>query len=459
MFQGAGLSFARTPFTRIFLSAKRFQIKPDLARQTVNSHKPLIRVYCKEQKLPDTFVPVGKDGAEGLYFNEDSSFARSTADSLTGLRSWEEWYQAPWWLQQGDLMTIFASLGRYSEPVDYDRHLVETPDGGSLALDILRSPVLKADTQGCSDVYFLLISGLGGNSQGGYVRNMALSLKKKGYSSAVLNMRGCGNSLLKTPRTYSAYRGSTDDVRTAVTYLRKKILQSENYKIFLIGWSLGGNIITNTLADQTTGNGYGHSQWSLVDAGAALCPPHCLQRSSKLMNERWLSRHLYNRQVTRNLVSIFASFAEMWKQGPVACWVSGSPPVHIDVEMFLSASRIYEVDESLVRRMFGYRTPEEYYYDASLCRRLDKVRKPLLLISAADDPICGTWIPIDEVRSNHNLILAYTKHGGHVAWQDAKDARRSGWVESAVISFFEATMQRLPALASNASVMASQFSR
>ena len=54
-----------------------------------------------------------------------------------------------------------------------------------------------------------------------------------------------------------------------------------------------------------------------------------------------------------------------------------------------------------------------------LVRRLDDVQVPLLMISAADDPMMTSWVPLKAVRSNEHLILAYTKHGGHMATWDS----------------------------------------
>lgn len=58
-----------------------------------------------------------------------------------------------------------------------------------------------------------------------------------------------------------------------------------------------------------------------------------------------------------------------------------------------------------------------------LVRRLDDVQVPLLMISAADDPMMTSWVPLKSVRSNEHLILAYTKHGGHMAtWDSIRQA-------------------------------------
>lgn len=87
--------------------------------------------------------------------------------------------------------------------------------------------------------------------------------------------------------------------------------------------------------------------------------------------------------------------------------------------------------------MFGYNSVDEYYYDASSCRRVEQVAVPLLMVSAADDPMSTGWVPFDKVRANPNIMLAYTSHGGHLGWQDDSNALRSGWVEEATAAFLQ----------------------
>ena len=103
--------------------------------------------------------------------------------------------------------------------------------------------------------------------------------------------------------------------------------------------------------------------------------------------------------------------------------------------MLKFATRIRDVDEALIRRMFGYKSVEDYYYQASSCRRLAEVEVPLLMVSAADDPMATSWAPFKTVRGSKHVILAYTKHGGHIGWQDESNARKSEWVEDVATSF------------------------
>jgi len=295
----------------------------------------------------------------------------------------------------------------------------------------------------------LLVSGLGGGSQGAYVQNMATTLAEQGFAVAVLNMRACAGTVLKTPRLFSAYRGSTDDVRVAVKYVRSVLVgggsAGADAQVFVLGWSNGGTIVVNTLAEQATREGKGHHDTlTSITAAVALATPHDMVKSTAICEERFLSRWVYNRHVARNIVKQLDPYVDLYRRGPIARWSDDEPSVDIDVDLLLGATRIREIDEAITRRVFGYDSVDDYYRNASSFRRLEHVAAPLLLVSAADDPVSSRWAPFEEVRQNRQVLLAYTEHGGHLGWQDDVDVQRSRWVEEVVAAFFGSVCRHLP---------------
>lgn len=396
--------------------------------------RPRARTAQAAGALPETYVEATEatDGREGLYFQRHSRLAKHlfAEDGLRNFATWRDWYQAPWWLQQGDVMTVLAGTLREVAPVACETHVVETSDGGILALDAFSLP--GTGTLGDDAPVVVLIPGLGGSANGGYVRNMASSLLQRGFHVLGLNMRGVGAALMRTPRFASAHRGSTGDLREAVSYIRESLLPGKSpRKVFAMGWSLGGNIVVNALAEQ----GPHHMGPAHLDGGVALCATHCLTRTAQQYEEHWPMRHLYDPHVLRNLKKMLEPAMPFYRSGPVPAWAGAD--VAVDHQRIASARRIRDIDEALIRRMFGYSSVEEYYHQASCSRRLADVNVPLLLLSAADDPMTTSWVPLETVRSNEQVILAYTKHGGHIAWHDEQNVRKSHWVEDGVGSFLE----------------------
>jgi predicted alpha/beta-fold hydrolase len=92
--------------------------------------------------------------------------------------------------------------------------------------------------------------------------------------------------------------------------------------------------------------------------------------------------------------------------------------VKYNVKRALSARIVREFDSQTVTPMFGYNTVYDYYHDASNYYRMSKIKIPMLLLNASDDPICPVTenYPTMAIEENENLIAVITQEGGHVAW-------------------------------------------
>ncbi|THG01598.1 hypothetical protein TEA_010034 [Camellia sinensis var. sinensis] len=76
-----------------------------------------------------------------------------------------------------------------------------------------------------------------------------------------------------------------------------------------------------------------------------------------------------------------------------------------------------------------FETVDTYYRRCSSSSFVGHVSVPLLCISALDDPVCTKEaIPWDECRANKNIVLATTKHGGHLAFFEGLTATSLWWV-------------------------------
>eukprot|EP00747_Dinoflagellata_sp_TGD_P052687 gnl/TRDRNA2_/TRDRNA2_148044_c0_seq2.p1 gnl/TRDRNA2_/TRDRNA2_148044_c0~~gnl/TRDRNA2_/TRDRNA2_148044_c0_seq2.p1 ORF type:complete len:323 (+),score=35.84 gnl/TRDRNA2_/TRDRNA2_148044_c0_seq2:87-1055(+) len=280
-------------------------------------------------QLPETYVAPDRDGAEGLYFCEDSRFAAHLTAKSLALSSWGNWYRAPWWLRQGDLMTIFHRYIREEEHVEYQHHVLATLDGGKLDLDLaLRAADVEAPRPGPGVPLAILIPGGDGDSEETKVKNMVAALIKQGLAIAVLNMRGCGATPVQTPRFFSMGRGATDDLRMGVRYARETLCggaakHGDKCNVFLLGWCIGASIVGNALAEQSTGEGQGHGgRWTAVDGGVALGTPFDLHRAMSGIEDNPVRRHIFNRALTQQVVELAASGEELFRRGPVtSTWI------------------------------------------------------------------------------------------------------------------------------------------
>jgi predicted alpha/beta-fold hydrolase len=82
----------------------------------------------------------------------------------------------------------------------------------------------------------LIVHGLEGSSLSGYARSMAYEALDRGYAAGRLNLRSCGGTEHLAITNYHA--GQTSDV---LAVLRQRRAAS-GHPLFLVGFSLGGNI-------------------------------------------------------------------------------------------------------------------------------------------------------------------------------------------------------------------------
>lgn len=110
------------------------------------------------------------------------------------------------------------------------------------------------------------------------------------------------------------------------------------------------------------------------------------------------------------------------------------------------------------RRLFGYKTVDDYYRDASSkkylsgilhmrsCNPILGVAVPYLALNALDDPVVPEeCMPYDEVQQNENTILATTPFGGHVAFLNGWNLLniQKSYMDDVAIEFFKAILQKV----------------
>ena len=437
---------------------------------------------------------------EGLHASPNSPLLQNIQDSVPELSSLGNWYKPPRGLSNGHVQTIAAAKLRRTRAVKYYRDLVTTPDGGTLAVDILAGLQRKVNRDPSSrwssmlaggavagasedakrrDTLFvdepppvdptrpllLLTSGLGGGSQDTYVRSMAATAAERGWQVAVVNMRACGDSPVTSPRMFSAYRGANDDLRFVVQHLRETRLDGAacGTPVAVIGWSNSGTILNNVLAEQATthkpdgSEAGGASQTSIIDAGAALATPFDMPSSiTHLETQLWHS-NVYDRNLGASLRNLWVSARPQFidpttdAPRPVPLWDGlgeDAGTFLVDDHLCRTATSIRQLDEGVTRRQYGYASVDEYYENASSDQRLGMVETPLLCLNAYDDPIApGASLirALRNARDNPNVLLGITAHGGHLGWCERGDPwGGSTWVERATCGFLESALGVVP---------------
>ncbi|KAI9276516.1 Alpha/Beta hydrolase protein [Sporodiniella umbellata] len=317
-------------------------------------------------------------------------YVKQTCPSLYGP---EAVYHSTPYMKSGHLQTAYAAYYNGAatvKDVTYERELLDTPDGGSVALD-WTNPVTQEQVP-----TLVVLHGLTGGSHESYIRSLlqVLICPPFQYRAVVLNSRGCANSEIKTPQMYNgAYTG---DLRLALVHIQKKL--GVEVPLVGIGFSLGSNILVKYLGEE--------QEKTPFKAAISVANPFDFMNSMNHLENSYLGKTFYSPAMATNLKKVFSKHMDLLEKGG-----------KIDKEQIMSARTIRDFDDACTRRMFDYTTVNNYYRDASSCRFIEHVKVPLLCLNALDDPIAhANSIPYDEIKCNPNVILATTDEGGHIGW-------------------------------------------
>jgi predicted alpha/beta-fold hydrolase len=312
-------------------------------------------------------------------------------------------FVAPGWLTGGHAQTVAGVALRAHVPhvkvhgdVRRRRERIATPDGDFLDLDWFESGddatrASAAHEKAANVPLVLLLHGLEGSSNSGYVKVLARELAAAGLESVGLNFRSCSGELNRGPRLYHA--GETDDVEFVIEQLAAR---RPGRPLAAVGFSIGGNMLLRWMGEA------GERATELLDAAAVVSVPFDLEAGANFM-EASASR-LYLRHLLPSLRAKIAAKRELLRG-------------RIDVQRALHARTFFEFDDAATSPLYGFKDVHDYYRRASCAPRIGGVRVPTLVVHALDDPFLpASAIPTAAIAGNPWLVPAISEHGGHVGF-------------------------------------------
>lgn len=303
-------------------------------------------------------------------------------------------YSPPWFLFNAHLETIYPSLLRRVN-LEYERERCTLPDGDFLDLDWIR---------GASDKVAIISHGLEGNSHRAYVKGMARALVENGFDVVAWNFRGCSGEMNKSLRFY--HSGATDDLSFVVDHALKKLYS----KIFLIGFSLGGNLTLKYAGERALDR--------RVNGIAVFSVPLHLHTSCIKISKP--SNWIYSRRFLKNLKRKIKAKAKLMRG--------------LDVDGIDKISTIMEFDDRYTAPLHGFGSAIEYYTKCSSIHFLQGIKTPTLVVNAKNDPFLSVEC-FPAAVSNPSIKMEFPDHGGHVGFASF---HRNGlyWSEQRALDFF-----------------------
>ena len=249
----------------------------------------------------------------------------------------------------------------------------------------------------------VLVHGLEGSGEAGYMRGLSAAAVRAGYAAHSFHMRTCGGTARLCRTLYHA--GLTGDLLAVLRVLREE----GRGPVFLAGFSLGGNVVLKLAGE------LGAAAQPLIRAVCAVSTPLDLEACARRL-ARPRNRLYELRFVRRMRARLLAT--GLYKPSELA-----------------GLRRLSAIDESITARSFGFAGASDYYRTQSALRYLGGLRTPTLLVQAEDDPFIPFGIFESEaVVSNPWIELAAVPHGGHLGFL-ARQGNRF-WADDVVMRWF-----------------------
>ena len=302
---------------------------------------------------------------------------------IDGLRE-----RAPW--LGGDLQTVAHRIIYRDLPIPG----IETPmhfplrDGsGDIMTGTLHDP-------GKGGPLVILLHGVAGCEDSVYIKATARQLAEQGRRVLRLNHRGAGASLTSCSITYQC--AGTAEIIDILDTLPDGL---SDRGIFLCGFSMGGTILLNTLAE--LGND------ARICSAMTVSAPLDLITSSSRMNRR--RNLIYQKALLGTLMGLER---KLRRHGRL-----------LDENPLPRARSLLEYDELFTAPRHGFDNAADYYRRASPFPRLQQIRVPVVMLQAENDP----WITSDpyrqlQKRDQANISVLLTRYGGHVGFHFRKRA-------------------------------------
>lgn len=314
-----------------------------------------------------------------------------------------EAYRPPAWLPGGHLQTIVPSLA------------TARPIPGAEPLEIRVAPeaavrCLVNRPPGPATGTLLLVHGLGGDAHAPYLVRTAVHALERGRVVVRMNLRNCDDTGALSTTLYNAGQG--DDAGQVLGHLDRERFPRP---FLAAGFSLGGNLVVRYAA--VSGDD------CRADAVAGINPPLDLEGCLRAM-ERPGNLHYQLRFV----LLLCAQIRKLRRLRPVAGPMAS--PWRIRT--------LRRFDDLFTAPDAGYASAAAYYAGASAGPRLSGVRRPVLVLSALNDPFVDTTTFAPFRDASTRVVWAHPREGGHCGyWQSGRPRL---WSARAVLDWAEGAL-------------------
>ena len=317
-------------------------------------------------------------------------------------------YRPAGWLPGPNLMTAYGSVLLPRPHPPFRRERWELRDQDFLDVDRLEGKASGAPL-------VLICHGLEGSSRAAYVRGLSSLAQGRGLSVAALCFRSCSGEENRLPRLY--HSGETGDLALAVERLAS---EEPGRPLLLAGFSLGGNVIVKYLGER------GEAVPKEVAGAAVVSVPFDLALCARTLDGPGFWNRVYRTRFLHTLRKKALGKARRF-------------PGLLDPEAVRAARTFAAFDASATARLHGFASADDYWARSSSGPLVGRVRRPLLILSAKDDPLVPfRSLPTRAARANPLVTLLTPERGGHVGFVSGGPLRPRCWAEERVVEYLAA---------------------
>jgi len=239
-----------------------------------------------------------------------------------------------------------------------------------------------------------------------------LRAKELGWTGIAFNFRGCSGEANNVIGSY--HSGIISEIEWFLKHLEKEL---HGKKVFIAGFSLGGNVLTRWLGEK------GSTAPKFLQGAVAVGSPYDLLQSARTLDSGinkgyvwWFLRTLKKKAEEKNLRF----------------------PGIIDIETVRKATTLHEYDGAVIAPVYGFKSAEDYYIQSGAKPVLPNIQVPTLLFNALDDP----FMPSDSLPKRKDLKGSsvetfYPLHGGHLGYISRS---KEHYMEDQIFNWFQALL-------------------
>ncbi|EQC49536.1 hydrolase, alpha/beta domain protein [Bacteriovorax sp. BSW11_IV] len=292
-------------------------------------------------------------------------------------------YKAPPLFSNGHVQTLYPYLFRKVKDIDYRRVRINTNDNDFIDLDF---------SEVGSNKLLILSHGLEGSSNSPYVKGMARHFNMLGVDALAWNMRSCSGEMNLASRFY--HGGDSEELHSIIEYA----LTLEKYdEIYLMGFSLGANLTAKYLGDM------GEALNPKIKKSVIFSAPCDLKSSAEVLAKPVQKIYLNDFMTT------------MKRKIQQKHDLIGLD--HIDLTKLNEVKSFFDFDTYFTAPLHNFENAFDYYEKASCIHVLHRIKIPILIINAKNDPFLGKeCYPMQVAQKNKNICLEIPHSGGHVGF-------------------------------------------